>query len=112
MSGEKTKRGRLKFLLDNSVFLITGAIAALVWANFDKTSYGQFINTDLLEWLGISGVHHDAPPGGGHGHHGLSVHFVISDILMAFFFAIAGKEVWEALLPGGPLSNMLSLIHI
>ena len=106
MSGEKTKRGTLKFLLDNSAFLITGAIAALVWANFDKTSYGQFINTDLLEWLGITGVHHDAPPGGGHGHHGLSVHFVISDILMAFFFAIAGKEVWEALLPGGPLSNM------
>ena len=106
MSSENARRGPLQFLLDNSAFLITGAIAALVWANFDKTSYEQFINTDLLEWLGISDVHHDAPPGGGQGHHGLSVHFVISDILMAFFFAIAGKEVWEALLPGGPLSNM------
>ena len=26
-------------------------------------------------------------------------------ILMALFFAIAGKEVWEALLPGGALSD-------
>ena len=24
---------------------------------------------------------------------------------MALFFAIAGKEVWEATFPGGPLSN-------
>ncbi len=105
MSGENTRRGPLQFLLDNSVFLITGAIAALVWANFDKTAYEYFINADLLKWLGISDGHHDAP-GVGQGHHGLSVHFVINDILMAFFFAIAGKEVWEALLPGGPLSNM------
>ena len=42
---------------------------------------------------------------GGHGHHGLTIHFVINDILMALFFAIAAKEVWESLLPGGALSN-------
>ncbi len=39
------------------------------------------------------------------GHHGLTIHFVINDILMALFFAIAAKEVWESLLPGGALSN-------
>ena len=104
MSGENTRRGPLQFLLDNSAFLITGTIAALVWANFDKAAYEHFINADLLEWLGISDGHDDAP--GDPGHHGLSVYFVINDILMAFFFAIAAKEVWEALLPGGPLSNM------
>ena len=41
---------------------------------------------------------------GGH-HGGLTIHFIINDILMALFFAIAGKEVWESLLPGGALSN-------
>lgn len=35
----------------------------------------------------------------------LTIHWLVNDILMAFFFAIAGKEVWEATLPGGPLSN-------
>lgn len=39
------------------------------------------------------------------GHHGLTIHFIINDILMALFFAIAAKEVWESLLPGGALSN-------
>ncbi len=37
--------------------------------------------------------------------HGITIHFLINDILMAFFFAIAAKEVRESLLPGGALSN-------
>ena len=56
-----------------------------------------------------AGEHH---PSGGTAHaegppdaHGLTIHFIINDILMALFFAIAAKEVWESLLPGGALSN-------
>lgn len=37
--------------------------------------------------------------------HPISLYFIINDLMMAFFFAIAGSEVWEALLPGGALSN-------
>ena len=48
-------------------------------------------------------AHADSNHGGHHG--GLTVHFIINDILMALFFAIAAKEVWESLLPGGALSN-------
>ena len=33
-----------------------------------------------------------------------SLHFAVNDIGMVFFFAIAAKEVFEATLPGGPLS--------
>lgn len=40
-----------------------------------------------------------------HAGHGLSIHFIINDILMAFFFAIAAKEVWESLLPNGALND-------
>ena len=43
--------------------------------------------------------------GHSHGHDGLTIHFLVNDILMAFFFAKAGKEVWEAMLPNGALSN-------
>lgn len=42
---------------------------------------------------------------GSGGHHTFNVHYLINDVLMALFFAIAAKEVWEACLPGGPLSN-------
>ena len=91
MSEEKTRRAPLKFLLDNSVFLIAGAAGALVWANLDKEAYHH--------------VMHAVIAGEGSAHP-VTPHFIINDILMAFFFAIAGKEVWEALLPGGPLSNL------
>ena len=48
----------------------------------------------------------DAPgPEPAHGSHGLTLHFIVNDVLMALFFAIAAKEVWESLLPGGALSN-------
>ena len=40
------------------------------------------------------------------GHTGtLTLHFLVTDLFMALFFAIAAKEVWEALLPGGALSD-------
>ncbi len=36
--------------------------------------------------------------------HYLTMHFLINDIFMVFFFGIAMKEIVEAILPGGPLN--------
>lgn len=68
----------LKFILDNSLLLIAGTVIALVWANLNYEAYEHFAH---------------------------SVHFVVNDIGMVFFFALAAKEVVEATLPGGPLSS-------
>lgn len=46
----------------------------------------------------------ERPDQDGHKH-GITIHFLINDVLMALFFAIAAKEVLESLLPGGALSN-------
>ena len=73
------KGGPITFLLENSLFLIGGALLALVWANVNYDSY-----------------HHVA-------HY---LHFAVNDIAMAFFFLLAGKEIREAMLPGGALSNV------
>ena len=92
------------FLFENSMFLVAGALAALVWANFDHNyhshSYHHFVEFDLRDLFGMGGHH------GAADHHGLTIHFLVNDVLMALFFAIAAKEVWEALLPGGSLSNL------
>ena len=72
-------RGYVQFFVENSLLLIAGTVAGLLWANIDFDSY-SFIS-----------------------HH---LHFVINDIGMAFFFGIAAKEVFEALLPGGPLDSI------
>lgn len=79
-----------RFLFENSLFLIGGSVAALVWANADVESYHQLLHTSL-----IPGSHDE----------GYSLLHVVNDGFMALFFAMAAKEVWESLLPGGPLSK-------
>ena len=76
------------FVLDYSVLLLTGAAIALVWANIDDHSYHEILEYNL--WLNSYVGHLHG------GHRELTVHFLINDIGMALFFAIAGKEVWEA----------------
>jgi NhaA family Na+:H+ antiporter len=68
----------LNFLFDRSLLLLIGAASALVWANVDHTSYE-------------------------HASH--LVHFAANDIGMVFFFALAARDVYEALLPGRSLSS-------
>jgi len=125
MSGQKTSRSRVAaFVYENSLFLILGSVVALVWANVAPEQYERVINTDLLtgEYTpAVTSADADsdntsttsaatdeeatAEPGEHEHHHPISLYFIINDLLMAFFFAIAGSEVWEALLPGGALSN-------
>ncbi|WP_158222515.1 Na+/H+ antiporter NhaA [Rhodopirellula sp. MGV] len=157
MSGHDQPKGLFRFFIDNSLFLITGAVVALIWANLaaqnHSESYHNFIHFDVRTLVGAGGSHeatdshnsspsvvveeaevieshadgetiveeaehastgsheaHDSHEVGGHsdgdsGHHWYSLLFIINDVLMSLFFAIAAKEVWESLLPGGSLSN-------
>jgi NhaA family Na+:H+ antiporter len=66
------------FVIDTSLLLIAGTVAALLWANLAPASYE-------------------------HAAHLL--HFTINDIAMVFFFALAAKEIVEATQPGGPLAS-------
>ena len=66
------------FVLDNSLLLAAGAIAALAWANIDYSSYTHFSR---------------------------AIQFVVNDVGMVFFFALAVKEILEAMLPGGALGS-------
>lgn len=58
--------------------LVVGAILALIWANLSAGSYNP-VATGLR--------------------------FAVNDIAMAFFFALATKEIVEAMRPGGSLSS-------
>jgi NhaA family Na+:H+ antiporter len=65
-------------ILDNSLLLLAGTAAAVVWANLDLASYDRVAHP---------------------------LHFWVNDVGMVFFFALAAKEVFEATLPGGPLAS-------
>jgi NhaA family Na+:H+ antiporter len=73
-----TPSGLARFILDNSLLLLAGTVAAVVWANLDIGSYDRVTHP---------------------------LHFVVNDIGMVFFFALAAKEVFEATLPGGALAS-------
>ncbi|MCV6585097.1 MAG: Na+/H+ antiporter NhaA [Marinibacterium sp.] len=76
------------FLEDYSLLLILGAVTALIWANLDAASYHHF-----TEWV----IWSDGPIGHlHHGHREMTLHYLVNDVLMALFFGIAAKEVWEA----------------
>ena len=66
------------FTVENSLLLAGGTIAGLLWANLHPPSYARFAT---------------------------SLRFVVNDIGMVFFFALAMKEVIEATLAGGALES-------
>lgn len=83
------------FVAANSLLLVSGAIIALIWANVAPDSYHHFVHFTIWDHAPIGHLHMDAE---GHAHRTLTLHYLVNDILMALFFAIAGKEVWEAVI--------------
>ena len=90
------------FIREYSLLLIGGALLGLIWANLAPEAYRGAIEAVLLT---------DSPVGHLHdGHRTLTFHYLINDVLMALFFALAGKEVWEAVaLKGGSLRGRKAL---
>jgi len=83
------------FVTNYSLLLIAGALIALVWANINPHSYHNFVEFVLIDDFFIGHPHLDE---NGHVHRTLTLHYLFNDVLMAFFFAIAAKEVWEAVI--------------
>ena len=84
------------FLTNYSLLLIIGACIALVWANTDPSSYHHFVEYELIHKFPIGHAHYNAE--GLVEYRSLTLHYLVNDVLMAFFFAIAAKEVWEAII--------------
>ena len=77
------------FITNYSLLLILGALTALVWANVNPHSYHEFVEFKIWDHAPIGHLHD--------GHRTLTLHYLVNDMLMTFFFAIAAKEVWEAI---------------
>jgi len=67
------------FIAGNSLLLPVGAVTALVWANTAPDLYSRFASRG---------------------------HFIVNDVGMTLFFALAAKEIIEATLPHGALHPM------
>lgn len=94
------------YISSYSILLIAGALLALIWANTDAQSYHHFVELPLWfnSWIGTDIGHWTEAYGDAALHYEVAdvervvtVHYLVNDMLMAFFFAMAAKEVWEAL---------------
>ena len=74
-----TRSKLASFVFDHSLLLLAGTIAAVTWANLDLASYVRVAH---------------------------SFHFLVNEVGMVFFFALAAKEVFEATSPGGALHRL------
>lgn len=74
------------------LLLIFGSILGLFMANVTPHAYHEILDYSLF---------------------GISTHFFINEVLMSLFFAMAGKEVWEAIvLKGGSLRGAKALVPV
>lgn len=107
MKGKSQVNRALTFLTEYSLLLVLGALLALIWANIDYSSYHHFVEYPIWDGGFIGHAHMDSD---GHVHRTLTLHYLVNDLFMAFFFAVAGKEVWEAVaLKSGPLRGKKAL---
>jgi Na+:H+ antiporter, NhaA family len=82
---------RINMLREFSVPLLTGIVAALIWANLSPDSFHHYIHDPLI------------------GH--LSFHFLTNDIFMVLFFGIATAEITQSCLPGGDLHPLNKAVN-
>lgn len=68
-----------------SLPLVAGVALSLVMANAAPNTYHNIIDTPII------------------GHH-ISLHWMVNDVFMAFFFAIAAVEIVHSLCKNGPLN--------
>lgn len=83
------------FVTNYSLLMIGGAVLALIWANIDPQSYHAVVDWTILPHSPVGHPHYAVD--GSVEHRTLTLHYLVNDVLMAFFFAIAAKEVWEAI---------------
>ena len=83
--------GFVNILQEFSIPLLFGVAVAMLAANLAPEWYEHAIHWRPFGDLALFG-------------HELSLHFLVNDIFMVFFFGIATKEIVESMLPGGALN--------
>lgn len=105
----------LQILQDFSIPLIAGVVVALIVANVSPDFYRTLIEVSVFDlWAVFSGNldNQAAITASETGwRHYTCLHFLANDIVMAFFFGIAAKEITEACLPNGALNPVSKAVN-
>ena len=92
------KQSVVGLLLEFSVPLLSGVFVALLAANFFPAWYHHAVHWMPFGDLQLFG-------------HELTLHWLVNDVFMVFFFAVAAKEITESCLPGGSLNPVRKAVN-
>ncbi|HXV36995.1 MAG TPA: Na+/H+ antiporter NhaA [Myxococcota bacterium] len=95
---EPKRRGFINILQEFSIPLLSGVAVAMLWANLDHDSYER-----VVEWVPLAGLEVFG--------HAVTLHWLVNDVFMVFFFGIAAKEITESCLPGGNLNPIKKSVN-
>lgn len=99
-----------RFITTFALCLLTGTLVALFWANLAPESYHDLVELRLLDHFLIGYADPDAS---GLFSRTLTLEYLVNNLLMALFFLLVGKELWEALVqPDGPLRSGAALVPV
>ena len=96
----KPNNKTIAFIQNYSLPLIFGVIAALTFANLNHELYSKILHASVLPFVE-----------GEKWQYYTSLHFIVNDIFMVFFFGVAGKEICDAVRKGGPLNPIKNAIN-
>jgi NhaA family Na+:H+ antiporter len=95
---EPTRRRFVSYLQEFSIPLLSGVVVAMLAANLLPHWYEHAVDWKPFGDLQVFG-------------HDVTLHFLVNDLFMVFFFGVAAKEITEACLPGGSLNPMKKAIN-
>jgi NhaA family Na+:H+ antiporter len=88
---QASRNGFIDILQEFSIPLLSGVAVAMLAANLAPDWYAHAVHWKPLGDVALFG-------------HELTLHFIVNDLFMVFFFGIAAKEITESCLPGGALN--------
>jgi len=94
----RTANHVLAILQEFSIPLLSGVAMALLVANLAPEAYVELLHAKPFGDIVVFG-------------HALTFHFLVNDVFMVFFFAIAAKEITEGCLPGGTLNPISKAVN-
>lgn len=93
-----TKTSVADLLAKFSIPLLFGVVVALLCANLAPDLYHHAVHWKPFANASVFG-------------HAVTLHWLVNDVFMVFFFGIAAKEITESCLPGGSLNPLRKAIN-
>ena len=99
-----------RFITAFALCLLAGTLIAQIWVNLAPESYHDLVELRLFDRFPVGYADPDAS---GLMNRTLTLEYLVNTLLMALFFLLVGKELWEAVVQSpGPLRGSGAVVPL